>query len=50
MLADRLKMSVQLANPIERVQVADGVFDSMNVDEVAPLLMLPVGLALRQAA
>ncbi|MGE0555238.1 MAG: type IV pilus assembly protein PilM [Gemmatimonadales bacterium] len=49
-LADRLKMSVQLANPIERVQVADGVFDSMNVDEVAPLLMLPVGLALRQAA
>jgi type IV pilus assembly protein PilM len=49
-LADRLKLPVQLANPIERVQVADGVFDGMNVDEVAPLLMLPVGLALRQAA
>jgi len=49
-LGDRLKLPVQLANPIERVQVADGVFDSMNVDEVAPLLMLPVGLALRQAA
>jgi type IV pilus assembly protein PilM len=49
-LGDRLKLPVQLANPLERIQVADGVFDSMNVDEVAPLLMLPVGLALRQAA
>ena len=49
-LGDRLKMTVQLANPLERIQVADGVFDQMNVDEVAPLLMLPVGLALRQAA
>jgi hypothetical protein len=26
------------------------VFDSMPVDEVAPLLMLPIGLALRSAA
>ncbi len=49
-LADRLKLPVQLANPIERVQVAEGAFDAMDVDEVAPLLMLPVGLALRQAA
>ena len=49
-LADRLKMPVQLANPVERLQVADGVFDTMNIDEVAPLLMLPVGLALRTAA
>ena len=49
-LGEWLKMPVQLANPLERIQVADGVFDSMNVDEVAPLLMLPVGLALRQPA
>ncbi|NNG15781.1 MAG: type IV pilus assembly protein PilM [Gemmatimonadales bacterium] len=49
-LADRLRMPVQLANPLERLRVADGVFDTMNVDEVAPLLMLPVGLALRKAA
>jgi type IV pilus assembly protein PilM len=46
-IADRLRLPVQLANPIERLQVADGVFDAMNVDDVAPLLMLPVGLALR---
>jgi type IV pilus assembly protein PilM len=49
-LADRLRLPVQLANPLERLRVAEGVFDTMNVDEVAPLLMLPVGLALRKAA
>lgn len=49
-LADRLRLPVQMANPMERLQVADGVFDTMNIDEVAPLLMLPVGLALRSAA
>lgn len=49
-LAERLKLPVNLANPIERLRVADGVFDAMNVDDVAPLLMLPVGLALRTAA
>jgi type IV pilus assembly protein PilM len=49
-LAERLRMPVQLANPIEKLQVADGVLDMMVVDEVAPLLMLPIGLALRAAA
>jgi type IV pilus assembly protein PilM len=49
-LGDRLKIPVQLANPIEKLQVADGVFDTMQVDEIAPLLMLPIGLALRTAA
>jgi type IV pilus assembly protein PilM len=49
-LGDRLQIPVQLANPIEKLQVAEGVFDAMQVDEVAPLLMLPIGLALRSAA
>ena len=49
-LSDRLRIPVQLANPIEKLQVADGVFDRLPVDEVAPLLMLPIGLALRSAA
>ena len=49
-LGDRLQIPVQLANPIEKLQVAEGVFDSMQVDEIAPLLMLPIGLALRSAA
>lgn len=49
-LGDRLRLPVQLANPMEKLHVADGVFDTMPVDEVAPLLMLPIGLALRHAA
>src|SRR6476659_5811153 len=31
-LADRLRLPVQMANPVERLQVADGVFDTMEVD------------------
>ncbi|HEX5386971.1 MAG TPA: type IV pilus assembly protein PilM [Gemmatimonadales bacterium] len=49
-LGDRLRLPVQPANPLERLQVAEGVFGAMDVDEVAPLLMLPIGLALRAAA
>ena len=49
-LADRLRLPVQSANPVERLQVADGVWDAFNPDDLAPLLMLPIGLALRQAA
>lgn len=49
-IGDRLRLPVQLANPIERLQVGDGVFDAMDIDEVAPLLMLPIGLGMRAAA
>ncbi|HWO90178.1 MAG TPA: type IV pilus assembly protein PilM [Gemmatimonadales bacterium] len=46
-LADRLRIPVEQANPIKNIRVAEGVFDSFPMDEVVPLLMLPVGLALR---
>ena len=49
-LADRLRMPVELANPLARLSVAEGVFSTMSMDEVSPLLMLPIGLALRTAA
>ena len=49
-LADRLRIPVEQGNPLARLQVADTAFDTMSMDEVAPLLMLPVGLALRSAA
>jgi len=49
-LADRLRLPVQQANPMERLQVAEEVLSSLNADEVGPLLMLPIGLALRSAA
>jgi hypothetical protein len=32
------------------LKVRDGAFDLLVTDEVAPLLMLPIGLALRQVA
>ena len=48
-LADRLRVTVDRANPIKNIKVKDGVFDALPMDEIVPLLMLPVGLALRQA-
>lgn len=50
MLAARLRVEVQLANPLTSLTVRDGALESYVTDEVAPLLMLPVGLALRQVA
>ena len=49
-LADRLRVPVTQAHPLERLDVAPDAFGDLVVDEVAPLLMLPVGLALRSAA
>src|SRR5919205_4362058 len=49
-LGARLRVSVQQANPLQRLRVRDGAFDALVIDEVAPLLMLPIGLALRQVA
>ena len=46
-LGQKLKMPVEVANPVQRLKVEDGVFDTINIDEVAPLLMLATGLALR---
>jgi type IV pilus assembly protein PilM len=49
-LGQRLRMTVTPANPLANLRVADGAFDALATDEVAPLLMLPIGLALRQVA
>ncbi|MDO8667053.1 MAG: type IV pilus assembly protein PilM [Gemmatimonadales bacterium] len=48
-LADRLRIPVEKANPIKNIKVRDGVFDTLSMDEVVPLLMLPMGLALRSS-
>jgi type IV pilus assembly protein PilM len=50
MLATRLHLTVQQANPLANLKVRDGALDSLITDEIAPLLMLPIGLALRQIA
>lgn len=47
MLGTRLRVTVEHANPLARLNVRDSAFDSLTTDEVAPLLMLPIGLALR---
>jgi type IV pilus assembly protein PilM len=49
-LADRLRLPVSQANPLANLRIRDGALDSLVTDEVAPLLMLPIGLALRQVA
>ncbi len=49
-LASRLSIAVSQANPLAMLKVRDGALDSLVTDEIAPMLMLPIGLALRQAA
>ena len=46
----RLRVQVGTANPLAGVAVRDGAFDGLDADAIAPLLMLPLGLALRRAA
>jgi type IV pilus assembly protein PilM len=50
MLAARLRTTVQQANPLANLKVRDGALASLVTDEIAPLLMLPIGLALRKVA
>lgn len=49
-LGERLRIATQLANPLANLKVRDGALESLVTDEIAPLLMLPIGLALRQVA
>jgi len=49
-LANRLRIRVEQANPLANLKVRDGAFGSLVTDEIAPLMMLPIGLALRSAA
>jgi type IV pilus assembly protein PilM len=49
-LGNRLKVPVEFANPIQRLAYREDVFSSVPMDDVAPLLLLSVGLALRRAA
>jgi len=46
-LARRLGVRAERANPLQRVAVRPEVAQSVAVDELAPMLMLAVGLALR---
>jgi type IV pilus assembly protein PilM len=47
-IGNRLGVRTEIANPLERIGVRSEVADSIPLDEVAPMLMLSVGLALRR--
>ncbi len=47
-LSERLRLPVEVADPLKGLRVKDEAFGNLAVDEVAPLLMLAVGLALRK--
>jgi type IV pilus assembly protein PilM len=49
-LAERLQVPAEIANPVQRVDVEPGAFDLVSIADMAPMLVLPVGLALRRAA
>jgi Tfp pilus assembly PilM family ATPase len=49
-LAERLGVETHVASAFERIQVKADAVDYMELQEMAPMLMLSGGLALRQAA
>jgi type IV pilus assembly protein PilM len=46
-LARRMNVETHLVNPFERVPVRSGAAGDVSIDEAAPMLLLPLGLALR---
>ncbi|HEX6063969.1 MAG TPA: type IV pilus assembly protein PilM [Longimicrobiales bacterium] len=48
-LGNRLGVRTEVATPLKRVGVRPEVMQATKIDELAPMLMLPIGLALRTA-
>jgi type IV pilus assembly protein PilM len=46
-LASRMNVETHQVNPFERVPVRPGAAVNLNLEEAAPMLLLPLGLALR---
>jgi type IV pilus assembly protein PilM len=49
-VAARIRARTEVASPLNRLRIRPGVATLFPVDEIAPMLMLSVGLALRTAA
>jgi type IV pilus assembly protein PilM len=47
-LARRMNVETHLVNPFERVPVRADAVGMISIDEAAPMLLLPLGLALRR--
>jgi type IV pilus assembly protein PilM len=48
-VAARLRARTEVASPLQRLKVRAGVSSVFPIDQLGPMLMLPVGLALRAA-
>jgi type IV pilus assembly protein PilM len=48
-LGSRLGVRAEAANALQRVRVRPEVMEAVPINELAPMLMLPIGLALRTA-
>ena len=46
-MGTRMNVTPEVVNPMQRLKVGEGVFDSVDVDEVAPVMLLAIGLGLR---
>ena len=46
-LASRMNVETEIVNPFERVPVRPDAAGDLSIDEAAPMLLLPLGLALR---
>ncbi len=46
-LGTRMNVETESVNPFERVPVQPDAAGQVNIDEAAPMLLLPLGLALR---
>lgn len=46
-ISDRLRVRIETVNPLQRLDVAPEAMADLPAEEVAPMWMLPVGLALR---
>ena len=49
-LSSRARARIEIANPLQRLRIAAEATAQFPADDIAPMLMLPIGLALRNAA
>lgn len=49
-IAERLRARVEIANPLQRLRVHPTAAVHIPPEQLAPMLMLPIGLALRTVA
>ncbi|HZD03743.1 MAG TPA: pilus assembly protein PilM, partial [Longimicrobiales bacterium] len=48
-LSERMNVETELVNPFQRIDAAPDAGNGLNLEEAAPMLLLPLGLALRKA-